>query len=97
MTERPRLVGVRAADGRSSFLAGAQLTTTADERRSLGYITSSAFSPTLGEWVGLALLARTHALDGSNIIGRDPVRSGETLLKVTPATHFDPASERMKA
>jgi methylglutamate dehydrogenase subunit C len=95
--ERPRLVGVRAADGRSSFLAGAQLTTAEDPRRSLGYVTSSAFSPTLGEWIGLALLDRRHAVDGNSIMGRDPVRSGDTLLKVTPAIHFDPASERMRS
>jgi methylglutamate dehydrogenase subunit C len=95
--ERPRLVGVRAADGRSSFLAGAQLTAAAGESRSLGHVTSSAFSPTLGEWVGLALLARTYAADGNKIIGRDPVRSGDTVLKVTPATHFDATSERMKS
>jgi sarcosine oxidase subunit alpha len=94
---RPRLAGVRAADGRSQFLAGAQLTTDQDEKRSLGYVTSSAFSPTLGEWVGLALLARTHASDGATIVGRDPVRGRDTRLKVTPAVHFDTASERMKS
>jgi sarcosine oxidase subunit alpha len=95
--ERPRLVGVRAADGRSPFLAGVQLTADQDTRHSLGYVTSSAFSPTLGEWVGLALLARAHASDGRTIIGRDPVRGGDMRLKVTPAVHFDPASERMKS
>jgi len=94
---RPRLVGVRAADGRSSFLAGAQLTGDKDTNRSLGYVTSSAFSPTLGEWVGLALLARSHATEGTAVMGRDPIRSGDTALKVTATTHYDPASERMKA
>ena len=94
---RPRLVGLRAADGRAQFQGGAQLTTDAASRRPCGYITSSVFSPTLGEWLGLALLARDHAAEGRLLVARDPLRGSDTPVRVVSPVHFDPSSERMKA
>jgi sarcosine oxidase subunit alpha len=93
---RGRLVGVRALDGRSAFLAGAQLTTTLS-MQPIGYITSSVFSPTLNEWIGLALVARTQAMEGATLMARDPLRSQETPVRVTSAVHVDPTSERIKS
>jgi methylglutamate dehydrogenase subunit C len=92
---RPRLIGVRSADGRASFQGGAQLVKADARNRPVGYITSSAFSPSLGEWVGLALVARSLA-EGSELIAADPVRSAETLVRLTPTVHFDPGGERMR-
>jgi sarcosine oxidase subunit alpha len=94
---RPRLVGVRAADGRTPFLAGSQLTLASGPDRPCGHVTSSVFSPALGEWVGLALLARASAIEGALVVARDPLRGGDVPLKVCPTVHFDPAAERMKA
>jgi methylglutamate dehydrogenase subunit C len=94
---RPRLVGLRAVDGRTKFLAGAQLTTAATPKQSLGYVTSSVYSPTLGEWIGLALVARTHAAEGSELTARDPLREGDAVVRVVPTVHYDPSSERMKS
>ncbi|MBS0388691.1 MAG: sarcosine oxidase subunit alpha, partial [Proteobacteria bacterium] len=93
---RPRLVGLRAADGRAPFLAGAQLTTDAAPTRPCGYITSSVYSPTLGEWLGLALLAGDRAIDGALVTARDPLRGGDTAVRVVSPVHFDPTSARMK-
>jgi sarcosine oxidase subunit alpha len=97
--QRPCLVGLRAADGRSRFLAGAQLTTgtAAPPVRPCGYVTSAVFSPALGEWVGLALLARDQASSGAVVIARDPLRHGDTPVRVTAPAHFDPAGDRMRA
>ena len=94
---RPRLVGLRAADGRAQFLGGAQLTTDSTSTRPCGYITSSVFSPTLGEWLGLALLARDRAADGAVLMARDPVRGSDTSVRVVSPVHFDPSGDRMKA
>jgi methylglutamate dehydrogenase subunit C len=94
---RPRLVGVRAVDGRAKFLAGAQLTTPDAPARSLGHVTSSVYSPALGEWIGLAFVARTHAAEGTVLTARDPLRDGDAAVHVVPTVHFDPASERMKS
>ena len=93
---RPRLVGLRALDGRSKFLAGAQLTVAADVVRPVGYITSSVYSPALRQWIGLALLAR-QLDEGAELTARDPLRDGDTRVRVVPTAHFDPGGGRMKA
>ena len=95
--DRPKLVGVRAVDGRSKFLAGAQLTTPEEHVRSSGYITSSASSPSCGEWIGLALLSRQQAQEGNVLLARDPIRNAETRVRVTSPVHYDPSGERMKS
>ena len=95
--DRPMLVGLKAADGSSKFLGGAQLTTTDDKRRGRGHVTSAVYSPALQQWIGLALLARDLARDGDVVLARDPLRGLETPVRVTASVHFDPASERMKA
>ena len=94
--ERPRLVGLRAADGRAAIQGGAQLTATRTDARALGYVSSSAFSPALGEWIALAFLARSVA-EGTLVIARDPLRDGIVPVRVTAPVHFDPAAERMKS
>ena len=63
--------------------------------RPAGYITSAVYSPALGEWIGLALLARRLG-EGARIVARDPLRGGDTPVRVVPHTHFDPGGERMK-
>jgi sarcosine oxidase subunit alpha len=94
---RPRLVGLRAVDGRGRFLAGAQLVAPGAPARPLGHVTSTVYSPALGEWIGLALVARSHAADGTPLVACDPVRDGDLPVRVVPTVHFDPAAERMKA
>ena len=95
--DRPKLVGVRAVDGHSKFLAGAQLTSSEERVRSSGYITSSAYSPSCGEWIGLALLSRQQAQEGNALLARDPLRGAETRVRVTSTVHYDPNGERMKS
>jgi glycine cleavage system aminomethyltransferase T len=93
---RPKLVGLRAVDGRSKFLAGAQLTRLEERVRSCGYVTSSAYSPSCAEWIGLALLSREYAKEGNALWARDPVHGAETRVRVTSPVHYDSAGERMK-
>jgi heterotetrameric sarcosine oxidase alpha subunit len=95
--DRPKLVGIRAVDGRSKFLAGAQLTTPDEHVHSSGYITSSAYSPFCGEWIGLALLSRQEAQEGKVLLARDPLRGTETPVRVNSPVHYDPSGERMKS
>jgi sarcosine oxidase subunit alpha len=94
---RPRLVGLRAADGKASIHGGAQITTSSAPSRSLGHITASVYSPTLSEWIALALIARSSAADGTVLAARDPLRGGDTQVRVTACVHFDPTGERMKS
>jgi len=92
---RPRLVGLRASDGRSKFLAGAQLTTPDEPVRPAGYVTSAVHSPALGEWIGLALVARRLGEEAA-LTARDPLRGGDTPVRIVSPVHFDPRGARMK-
>jgi len=94
--QRERLVGVRSNDGKSPFLGGAQLTADAVSARPVGYITSSAYSPALGEWIGLALVSREIA-EGTILYARDPLRGNDAVVNVVSPVHYDPTSDRMKS
>jgi sarcosine oxidase subunit alpha len=93
---RPRLMGVRAVDGRSAFYGGAQLTAADVPKTPVGYVTSSVYSPVLGEWVGLALVSRIHG-EGAVLTARDPLRLGDCPVRLTSIVHYDPSGERMKS
>ncbi len=92
---RPRLAGLRAQDGHSRFLTGAQIVLSFRPNVSCGFVTSSAFSPALGQWIGLGLVAGTIQ-EGQSVLARDPLRNTETLLTVSPPVHFDPSGHRMR-
>ena len=93
---RPRLVGLRASDGKSRFLGGAQLTEDAVSAVPVGYVTSTAYSPALGEWIGLAFVSRAVP-EGATLHVRDPLRGDNTTVKVVSPVHYDPKSDRMKS
>ncbi len=94
---RPRLVGLRTVEGQASIHSGAQITTADAPSRSLGYITSSVYSPALREWIALALVARSASGDGTVLVARDPLRGVDTRVRITAPVHFDPTGERMKS
>ena len=95
--QRPRLAGLRANGPNQSFSAGAHITTTTERNQSCGHVTSAAFSPALGEWVGLALVARHQCQEGTTLLARDPVRGREATVRTVPPVHFDPLGKRMKS
>ena len=71
--ERPALVGLRAADGRSRTLGGAQVTAGDDDRRSLGYV----------DLVGVQPGARR--VDRARARGAQPRRSRYRARRARPA------------
>jgi sarcosine oxidase subunit alpha len=93
--DRPRLVGIRAVDRRAKFLGGAHIVSTANPDFSCGHVTSSTFSPALGEWIGLALVARSIP-EGTELIARDPLRLGDVAVRVMSPIHYDPEGRRMR-
>ncbi len=93
---RPRLVGLRSTDSQAIFLGGSQLTRCEESRGSLGYVTSAAYSPALGGWLGLALLSR-EIPTGSELMARDALRNRHTRVRVTPVVHLDAEGSRMRA
>ena len=98
-SNRPALVGVKPVDrgkrlnaGAHFLSAGAKVALSNDQ----GYLTSVAFSPMLGHWVGLGLLARGSQRMGERVRACDPLRSGETEVEVVSPVFFDPEGARLR-
>ncbi len=96
--DRPILVGFRPVDPSQRLRAGAHFlpvgaepSLAADE----GYMTSVAFSPSLGHWVGLGLIRRGNERHGERVRAYDPVRGGDVEVEIGNAAFVDPAGERM--
>ena len=59
-------------------------------------MTSVAFSPTLGHWIGLGLLVGGPSRHGERLRAYDPVRNGDVLVEVCDPVFYDPAGERLR-
>jgi sarcosine oxidase subunit alpha len=96
---RPRLVGLRPLDRDDRIRAGAHLLPKDAEpiaKNDQGYVTSIAFSPSLGHWFGLGLLASGPDRHGEIVRAFDPVRGGDVLVEVRPPCFIDPEGERLR-
>ena len=98
-SDRPALVGVKPVDKSARLYAGAHFLTLG-ARPSLendqGFLSSVAFSPVLGHWIGLGFLLRGTGRWGERIVAHDPVRSGDIEVEVTNSVFYDPAGERLR-
>ena len=70
---------------------GAAATIANDE----GYMTSVAFSPILGHWIGLGVLKRGPERIGQRMRAYDPVRSGDVEVEICSPHFFDPQGGRL--
>jgi sarcosine oxidase subunit alpha len=96
---RPTLVGIKPVDRGARLRAGAHLIPEGAEavaQNDQGHVTSVAFSPSLGHWIGLGLLARGPARHGERVRAYDPVRGGDTPVEVCPPVFIDPQGERLR-
>jgi sarcosine oxidase subunit alpha len=97
--ERPALVGIRAVEPTARLRAGAHFIPEGAEavaRNDQGHVTSVAFSPSLGHWIGLGLLARGPERHGERVRAYDPVRGGDTPVEVCAPVFLDPKGERLR-
>ncbi len=97
---RPTLVGLKPLDNITMLRAGSHLlapSAATSPPNDEGYITSAAFSPTVGHPIALALLANGPARLGENIRVYDPIRNGDTLAEVVPPVFYDPSGSRLYA
>jgi sarcosine oxidase subunit alpha len=62
-----------------------------------GHVTSVAFSPTLGHWIGLGLLTGGALRHGERVRCYDPVRGGDVLVEVCAPAFYDYSGERLRA
>jgi sarcosine oxidase subunit alpha len=98
--DRPALAGFRPVDGAQRLRAGAHfippgapLSVQHDE----GHMTSVAFSPTLGHWIGLGLVRRGPERIGERVRAVDPVRGGDMEVEICHPVFVDPKGERLRA
>jgi sarcosine oxidase subunit alpha len=98
--QRPSLVGLKPVQSGDRLRAGAHFMARGvapAPETDQGYMTSTAFSPTLGHWIGLGLLARGAQRIGELIRAYDPVRSGDVEVEVVSPVFVDPAGVRVRA
>jgi glycine cleavage system aminomethyltransferase T len=77
-------------------------TTTANAAKVMQHLeharqTSAAFSPMLGQWIGLALLSRGRQRFGERMRVYDPVRNGDCSADIVDPVFFDPEGTRLRA
>ena len=96
---RPTLVGVKPLDPKARLYAGAHLLSlsakpslTTDQ----GYLTSVAFSPALGTWIGLGLLTRGPQRHGERIRVYDALRRSDVEVEVVSPVFIDPDGIRLR-
>jgi sarcosine oxidase subunit alpha len=97
--QRPGLVGLRPVDRAARLRAGAHLLPTgvaAEIAHDQGWVTSTAFSPTLGHWIALAMLAGGGARAGEVVRAYDPVRGGDVAVEVVRPCFVDPDGLRLR-
>ncbi|MDB6083434.1 MAG: soxA [Gammaproteobacteria bacterium] len=95
---RAVLVGVQPVDKKTQLYAGAHflaLNADATLENDEGYVTSVAFSPMLGHWIGLGLLARGAQRLGERLRAHSPLRGGDTDVEVVSPLFFDPEGVRL--
>jgi methylglutamate dehydrogenase subunit C len=97
---RPTLVGLRPVDRSQRLRNGALLfardvTPSPDDHG--GHITSTAFSPSAGHWIGLGLLARGPERLGEIVRAWDPIRSADLELEVVSPVFVDAQGVRLRA
>jgi sarcosine oxidase subunit alpha len=97
---RPALVGFRPVDRARRLRAGAHFIpagAAATAANDQGYMTSVAYSPVLGHWIGLGLLSGGPARIGETLRACDPVRGEEVAVEVVSPVFHDPEGERLRA
>ena len=96
---RLRLVGLVPADGTSKLRPGAQIVAEAAPTlpgKSLGHITSTAHSPTLGHSVALALVSGGAARKGETLYAAYLLEDGATVpVRVVDPVFVDPEGKRL--
>jgi methylglutamate dehydrogenase subunit C len=97
--DRPALVGLRPVDRTKRLRAGAHFippgmaATVANDQ---GWMSSVAYSPTLGHWIGLGFLGGGMARVGESIRACDPLRGEDVEVTVVAPCQIDPEGARLR-
>jgi sarcosine oxidase subunit alpha len=98
--DRMCIAGFKPVDLAQRLRAGAHFvpiggphSATVDE----GVMTSVAFSPSLGHWIGLGLIRRGSERIGERVVAADPVRENAVEVEICQPCFIDPKGERLRA
>ena len=97
--DRHTLVGFRPVDRNVRLRSGAHFIARdaeANASNDEGYMTSVAYSPSLGHWIGLGLLKRGPSRIGEIVRAYDAVRSNDTLVEVVASCFVDSEGEKLR-
>jgi methylglutamate dehydrogenase subunit C len=97
---RPSLVGFKPVDQVQRLRAGAhflRLGASAVADNDEGYMTSVAYSPHVGSWIGLGLLVGGAGRIGERVRAYDPIRDGDIEVDVVSPVFVDPEGTRLHA
>ena len=95
--DRLQLVGLISLDGRP-LSGGSHIVdeTNPDAPvNSLGHVTATCYSPSLGKYIGLALVSGGKARRGSRAFVSDPLRNRFGPVEIVSHHMFDPEGSRM--
>ncbi|MEO1552073.1 MAG: aminomethyltransferase family protein, partial [Pseudomonadota bacterium] len=95
-----RLMGFQPVDRDAMLGAGAHFVTKGDTPSmdtDQGWMTSVAFSPSLGHSIGLGYLKRGGDRIGEVVLAHDPVRGRDIEVEVVSPHFLDPDGERLRA
>jgi sarcosine oxidase subunit alpha len=96
--DRPTLAGFKPVDRKARLRAGAHFLSigaTASVDNDEGYMTSVAFSPMLGHWIGLGVLKHGPQRMGERVRAYDPVRNGDVEVEICNPVFFDAEGARL--
>ncbi len=97
-TDELRLMGFRPLNRREELTAGAHFfsqgsATTLENDE--GWMSSVAWSPTLGHSIGLGFIRRGSERMGETVIASNPVRGQSVKVEIVSPHFFDPNGERL--
>ncbi|NND92457.1 MAG: sarcosine oxidase subunit alpha, partial [Granulosicoccus sp.] len=97
--ERPRLVGFRPVERSVPLRAGAHFISAGRDvitRNDEGWMSSVAYSPTLGHSIGLGFIRRGAERMGEIVRACDPLRGQEHEVQICSPHFVDPDGERLR-
>lgn len=96
---RPRLVGLKPLNAAARLRAGAHLLTPGAPQTAAhdqGWVSSVAYSPTLGHWIGLGFVRRGPDRTGETLLAFDPVRDAAAEVQICEPVFIDPEGARLR-
>ena len=96
--DRPTLVGLRPRTPGATLQAGAHLVprgAAATAEHDQGHVTSTAYSATLGHWIGLALLNGGARRTGEVLRAVNPLQNMQTDVEVVARVFHDPDGQAL--